>query len=87
MQVNGGSLDIDFDRSLFNTELNLNSLATGFVDFRAAGGISERGYFNTRSADQHLAGAVSQDGTEAGYFFDQQLGNGSINGLTLWDSR
>lgn len=87
MQVNRGSLDIDFNRSVFSTELNLNNISTGFVDFVANGSISERGYFNAQSPTQRLGGAVSQDGSEAGYYFEQQLENGSINGLTLWDSQ
>lgn len=87
MQVNGGSLDIDFDRSLFATELNLHHLNTGVIDFNANGSITERGYFNAQSPTNRLAGAVSQDGTEAGYLFEQLLNNGSINGLTLWDAQ
>lgn len=87
MQVNRGSLDIDFDQSLFTTELNLNHISTGFVDFAASGTISDRGYFNAIAETQRLAGAVTTDGSEAGYFFEKQLENGSINGLTLWDAR
>ena len=87
MQVNRGSLDIDFDQSVFTTELNLNHLTTGFVDFTATGSISDRGYFNAIADAQRLAGAVTTDGSEAGYFFEKQLENGSINGLTLWDAR
>lgn len=86
MQVNGGSLDIDFEQSLFATQLNLNNINTGLIDFVANGSISDRGYFNSRSPSQRIAGAVSQDGSEAGYFFQQQLESGSIQGLTLWDS-
>ncbi len=87
MQVNRGNLDIDFDQSRFTTELNLNHISTGFVDFTASGSISDRGYFNAIADTQRIAGAVSQDGTEAGYFFEKQLENGSINGLTLWSAR
>ncbi len=87
MQVNRGSLDIDFDQSRFITELDLNHISTGFVDFTASGSISDRGYFNAIADTQRIAGAVSRDGTEAGYFFEKQLENGSINGLTLWDAR
>tara|TARA_B110000858_G_scaffold198524_1_gene266218 strand:+ start:27579 stop:28976 length:1398 start_codon:yes stop_codon:yes gene_type:complete len=87
MQVNHGSLDIDFDRSLFSTELGLNHLSTGFVNFTTNGSITERGYFNAQSPAHRLTGAVSQDGTEAGYSFQQQLENGRVNGLTLWDKQ
>lgn len=87
MQVNRGSLDIDFDQSSFTTALNLNHIDTGFVDFTASGTISDRGYFNAIADTQRLGGAVTTDGSEAGYFFEKQLENGSINGLTLWDAR
>jgi hypothetical protein len=87
MQVNRGNLDIDFDQSRFTTELNLNHISTGFVDFVASGTISDRGYFNAIADTQRLAGAVTTDGSEAGYFFEKQLESGSINGLTLWDAR
>ena len=87
MQVNRGNLAIDFDQSRFTTELNLNHISTGFVDFAASGTISDRGYFNAIADFQRLGGAVTTDGSEAGYFFEKQLENGSINGLTLWDAK
>ncbi len=87
MQVAGGSLDIDFDRSEFATALDLSHSLTGNVGFAANGSISEGGYFNSRNASQRIAGAVSTDGQEAGYFFEQQLLEGGIQGLTLWDAR
>ena len=87
MQVNRGNLAIDFDKSSFTTELNLNHISTGFVDFTASGTISDRGYFNAIADTQRLAGAVTTDGSEAGYLFEKQLESGSINGLTLWDAK
>ncbi|MBL4821477.1 MAG: FecR domain-containing protein [Gammaproteobacteria bacterium] len=87
MQVNDGSLSINFINNTFGTELNLNSSATGAIDFSAAGSIFSSGYFYDRSDTQKIFGAISLDGSEAGYFFDQQLENGGIQGLTLWDSR
>lgn len=85
MQVNNGSLAIDFDVNQFATELNLDHTLTGPIDFFAAGRIYSGGYFYQHTDTQSLSGAVSLDGTEAGYSFDQQLGTGSIQGLTLWD--
>ncbi len=87
MQVEGGSLDIDFDRSKFATALDLSHSLTGNVGFVANGSISEGGYFNSRDTSQRIAGAVSTDGQEAGYFFEKQLIDGGIQGLTLWDAR
>lgn len=87
MTVLGGSLDINFNNNQFATELNMNHSLTGNVDFIANGFIYDGGYFHTRSATERLAGAVSLDGSEAGYFFEKQLEGGGIQGLTLWDKR
>jgi hypothetical protein len=57
------------------------------VNFAASGRLYDGGYFHTRSDTERLAGAVSLDGKEAGYFFEKQLENGGIQGLTLWDAR
>jgi hypothetical protein len=86
MQVNNGNLDIDFDNNRFTTSLDLNAELTGVVNFTAAGEVLEGGFFNSRSDDQRIAGAVTLDGSEAGYFFEKQLQEGGIQGLTLWGS-
>ncbi|GJM12043.1 MAG: hypothetical protein DHS20C12_04460 [Pseudohongiella sp.] len=87
MQVDSGNLDIDFDGSEFATTLGLSHSLTGSVNFNASGTISDGGYFNSRNESQRIAGAVSIDGQEAGYFFERQLLDGGIQGLTLWDAR
>jgi hypothetical protein len=87
MQVNGGSLAIDFQESNFSTELNLNHSLTGPIEFVAAGRLFSGGYFRNNAETQRIAGAVSFDGTEAGYFFERQLEFGNITGLTLWNSQ
>lgn len=87
MTVSNGALDIDFDTSRFSTQLNLNHDLTGNVIFAADGRLYDGGYFHARSATERIAGAVSLDGAEAGYFFEKQLENGGIQGLTLWDKR
>ena len=87
MQVASGNLNIDFDQSRFSTDLNLSHTATGNVAFSAQGRIDEAGYFNSQAVDQRMAGAVTIDGREAGYFFEKQLLDGGIQGLTLWDRK
>lgn len=86
LAVLGGNLEIDFQLNRFATELNLNHSQHGVIDFSAAGSVFAGGYFHSRDDSQRIAGAVSLDGTEAGYFFEQQLEGASIQGLTLWDS-
>ena len=87
MEVNNGSLDIDFQQNRFATQLNLSHIATGQIDFTANGRIFDGGYFHSRSDDQRIGGAVSLDGQEAGYFFERQIDGGDISGLTLWDGQ
>lgn len=86
MAVNGGKLDINFDSREFVTQLNMNHALTGKVEFVSAGSIDTQGFFRSQIGDT-LAGAVSIDGAEAGYFFEKQLQDGGIQGLTLWDKR
>lgn len=86
MQVNGGSLDIDFQSNLFSTELALNHDLTGAVNFTASGRVIDGGFLRAIEETQKVAGAVSLDGTEAGYLFEKALENGNVSGLTLWDT-
>jgi hypothetical protein len=87
VQVRGGSLDIDFDTNQFATALELSHSALGAVNFQSSGRLYHSGYFYKHTENSHLAGAVSLDGSEAGYFFEQLLQTGTIKGLTLWDNR
>jgi hypothetical protein len=87
MEVGGGTLDIDFQENSFATLLNLNHSLTGELEFVASGRLFDGGYFHSRTESQRIAGAVSLDGSEAGYFFEQQLLQGDIQGLTLWNSQ
>ena len=84
MQVNGGTLDIDFQRKVFNTALQMSHDLTGQVDFSASGKFFDGGYFRAIEETQRIAGAVSLDGAEAGYLFERRLENGEVSGLTLW---
>jgi hypothetical protein len=86
MQVSGGSLSVDFQEYRFATELNMNHVLTGPINFAASGSLFNGGYFYNTTESQRIAGAVSFDGKEAGYFFEQQLQFGNIKGLTLWDN-
>jgi hypothetical protein len=87
MRVGGGALSLDFIGRSFNTALNLDHAATGAIDFTASGSILDGGYLRLRSDSQNVLGAVSTDGTEASYYFDQQIGSGTISGITLWGAQ
>lgn len=87
MAVRDGSLDINFQDSTFATSLALDHALTGEVNFAATGRLFDGGFFRALEATQKIAGAVSFDGSEAGYLFEHQLENGLVSGLTLWDSK
>ncbi len=87
MRVGGGELSLDFIDRSFNTLLNLDHAATGAIDFTAAGPLIDGGYLRLRSASTNVLGAVSTDGAEASYYFDQQITGGTIRGFTLWGAQ
>ena len=87
MAVRDGNLDINFQDHTFTTALTLDHALTGKVDFAAAGRLFDGGFFRALEATQKVAGAVSFDGSEAGYLFERQLENGLVSGLTLWGSK
>ena len=84
--VSGGGLTIDFQENQFSTYLNLNHFRFGDLNFQASGRLYDGGYFHSRNDSQRIAGAVSLDGQEAGYFFNLLHSQGTINGLTLWNA-
>ena len=84
--VSGGELTIDFQESQFSTYLMLNHFSFGDLNFQASGRLYDGGYFHSRNDSQRIAGAVSLDGQEAGYFFNLLHAQGTINGLTLWNA-
>ena len=87
VRVNGGNLGIDFQDRSFQTTLSLGHDSLGQIDFSAAGKLYDGGFFRAIEDTQRLAGAVSYDGAEAGYFFEKQFGDGLLSGLTLWDAK
>jgi hypothetical protein len=84
MTVDDGFLNINFNEKVFSTGLTLDHNNTGNVNFRASGSILDNGLFLHKSDTKSLSGAVSFDGSEAGYLFSESLENGTIKGSTLW---
>ena len=84
--VSGGGLTIGFQEGQFSTYLNLNHSSFGDLIFKASGRLHDGGYFHSSNDSQRIAGAVSLDGQEAGYFFNLLQSQGTINGLTLWNA-
>ena len=84
VQIANATLDVDFARSTFATQMQLSSASLGQTQFQAGGGITPQGIFTASGNNQSLGGAFSMDGRQAGYFFEKTVVNGKVSGLTLW---
>jgi len=85
MGVSGGKLQLDFQQALFSTTLQLSHEALGNYQFATSGRIYSGGVFHSNSDTQSMAGVLSYDTKEAGYFFERALPGGTISGITLWN--
>jgi hypothetical protein len=82
--ISGATLNVDFAQSAFTTRMNLASPSLGNAAFTDSGAISKNGIFTGQQPGQHLAGAFSTDGREAGFQFSKIFSGGNVEGLTLW---
>jgi len=85
--VSAPSLAVDFDRSRFDTSLTLTHTLTGSVTLQASGKMNDEGIFVQVAAGQRVAGAVSLNGKEVGYWFTKDNAAGVLKGVTLWNAR
>lgn len=83
-QVNGASLSVNFDRSTFAAGVSLSHQATGAVTLNVNGKVNEEGVFVGTNATERVAGALSLDGSTAGYLFSKDVSAGTLKGVTLW---
>lgn len=83
-RVDGGWLQINFARRSFATGLSLSHERTGAVSLESSGKLREDGLFGVSHNSTRVAGAVSLDGSEAGYLFDKIVPEGTLSGTTLW---
>ena len=84
VRVNGGSLNLDFARASFSTSLGLSSPSLGNDTLTASGTVTSNGLLLPQSGNAYVAGALSLDAREAGYFFDKSTPAGYLRGITLW---
>ena len=83
-RISDATFNVDFARSAYSTHLDVSSPYAGATVIDMAGRIDATGRFVGNNANTTVAGALSQDGKEAGYMFNQAIGLGSLSGLTLW---
>jgi hypothetical protein len=83
-RVDSGTLSVDFARSTYATQVNVSSARIGTDAVVSNGVIKANGVLQSQAGNAFLAGALSLDGKEAGYFFDKSLAAGQLSGITLW---
>ncbi len=83
-QVTAATLGVDFDRSLFKATVGLQHASAGATTINVGGKINEEGVFVGTNANERVAGALTRDGTEAGYLFSKDVAAGTFRGITLW---
>ena len=84
VQVGGGTLNVDFVRSTFATQLSLSNARIGAESIVSNGVIQPNGVLQTQGGNAFTSGALSLDGKEAGYFFSRAITAGQLSGITQW---
>ena len=82
--INSGTLSVDFAKSTFATQLQVQVPKLGQEIVSSTGVVQSNGVFRGGNDTTFLAGALSLNGTEAGYFFEKTIANGQLRGITLW---
>ncbi len=84
-KVQEGYLLLDFSNSSFLSHVNISSDRAGTIRLNGAGNISNSGIFVSQSSSDRMAGAISENGLEAGMLFEKRLNNGGIvQGISRW---
>jgi hypothetical protein len=84
VNVNNGTLSVDFSRATFATQLNVSNPTIGANTLQANGLISPNGIMLGQTGNAYVAGALTLDGKEAGYLFGKAFSAGNLSGITLW---
>jgi hypothetical protein len=83
-KVDGGWLSIDFNARQFATGLSVSHPEAGSANVQANGFVQFNGIFTSRQPDTWVAGSITGDAKEAGYFFEKQVPLGTFMGITRW---
>lgn len=86
-RVQSGTLEMDFGRNTFSTQLNLSTTPTQIEKVQAQGSFDAYGRMQSTAglSNANVKGIVLNKGLDAGYLFDKTLSSGSIiSGATQW---
>jgi len=83
-RVDNAWLSVDFAARQFATAVAMSHPQAGSATLNASGSVRDNGVFVVRDADGRVAGALTLDGKEAGYFFERIVPAGTFIGITRW---
>ena len=84
VQVGGGTLNVDFAKSTFATQLSVSNARIGAESIVSNGVIKPNGILQSQGGNAFTSGALSLNGKEAGYFFSRAITAGQLSGITQW---
>ena len=84
VQVGGGTLNVDFAKSTFATQLSVSNARIGAESIVSNGVIKPNGVLQSQGGNAFTSGALSLNGKEAGYFFSRAITAGQLSGITQW---
>jgi len=82
--VDSAWLSVNFSVRQFAAGVVMSHSQVGSVSLQVAGSVRDDGIFGVRAPDGLVAGALTVDGKEAGFFFERPVSGGSFVGATRW---
>jgi len=83
-RVDNAWLSVNFSARQFATGVAMSHPQVGPASLQAAGSVRDDGIFAVSTPDGRVAGALTVDGKEAGFFFERPVSGGSFVGATRW---
>jgi len=83
-RLNSGVLEMDFTQDTFSTHLNLSHPTAGGASLNVNGNIGHDGVFSARNTSSSVAGALTNNGQEAGLLFEHKINSGTFKGISGW---
>ena len=84
VQVTRGTLEVDFNRAVFATDLTATGPVLGAAVVQATGTIDATGAMRSSAGNAFVAGGLNGNGQEAGLLFRREVPGGVLQGVTLW---
>lgn len=84
VSISAATLKVDFDKSRFDTRLQVQGPQLGQDMVQASGSIDALGQMRAASGNVSVQGGLSSNGREAGYLFQKPVSSGMLQGATLW---